>query len=93
MSKITFDKLSEIIEKEYTINELSYWERMLNQSLSGNFNSLLSDGISFLYDVSGEWINDYYGKNGKKEEEKDIYIYKESIEKRLIRLYKEMNRI
>lgn len=92
MSRITYNKLNEIIEKEYTIKELSYWERVFNQTLSGNVGNLLVDGVLGMINKGGEWIQKYNEDDNDWENENNIYNYEESVEERINRLYKEMNR-
>ena len=82
--------MREIIEKEYTTSELSLFDKMINQTLSGNMNYLTNDIGSDLMSKFGDWLSKY--DNIKLNDNNNLYNYKESIEERLKRLYKEMNR-
>ena len=83
--------MREIIEKEYTTSELSFFDKMVNQTLSGNMDYLMNDIGTDLMSKFGDWLSKY--DNIKLNDKKNLYNYKESIEKRLERLYKEMKRL
>tara|TARA_Y100000389_G_scaffold153757_1_gene154084 strand:+ start:1971 stop:2258 length:288 start_codon:yes stop_codon:yes gene_type:complete len=93
MSKISYNKVREIIEKEYNNKELSYWDKILSKTLSGNIGSVGNMYKENIMNVMDDWLTKQNKMNIKIGEGGNLYNYEESMEDRITRLYKEMERI
>jgi hypothetical protein len=87
---ISYNTLGNIIKKQYTISELSSFDKFINQSLSGNLGSFSTDFTNNLLDNFSKNVLGL--KNQEKiinNDEKNLYNYTENIATRLKRLIKE----
>lgn len=90
---ISYEKMKEIISKQYSDTELSLIETLWNQTFSGNLGNFVIDkGMNFLNDlakksfgISDMTDDDIYDKNYK-----DLYIHNDRLKERLLVIIKKM---
>lgn len=82
---VNYDKVKEIVNKEYYNKNLSYWDKIWNQTMTGNIGTFGMDNANMILNKFEKWISSNDNSNNINKDG-NIYNYKESIEERLKRL-------
>lgn len=92
---VNYEKVKEIVNKEYYNKDLSYWDKMFNQALTGNIGKFGMNSANMILNKFEKWV---LNEDDRTDINKDgnIYDYEKSIEERLKRIegkYRETNKI
>lgn len=92
---VNYEKVKEIVNKEYYNKDLSYWDKMFNQALTGNIGKFGMNSANMILNKFEKWV---LNEDDITDINKDgnIYDYEKSIEERLKRIegkYRETNKI
>jgi hypothetical protein len=82
---VNYEKVKEIVNKEYYNKDLSYWDKMFNQALTGNIGKFGMNSANMILNKFEKWV---LNEDDRTDINKDgnIYDYEKSIEKRLKRI-------
>jgi hypothetical protein len=84
---VNYETVKEIVNKEYYNKDLSYSDKMFNQTLTGNLGTFGMNSANIILNKFEKWIKNMNNKDMDDMNKKgNIYDYEKSIEERLKRI-------